>query len=57
MEQVEGGDLVVNRGNELRHKEGSTDRDLNALQSYDDAIKLAEVVLFWSVSGGKLMNT
>lgn len=42
MEQVEGGDLIVNRGNESRQKEGSTERDLNALHSYDEAIKLAE---------------
>ena len=43
MEQVEGGDLIVNRGNETRQKEGSTERELNALHSYDEAIKLAEV--------------
>ena len=43
MEQVEGGDLVVNRGNESRPKDGSTERDLNALHSYDGALKLAEV--------------
>lgn len=52
MEQVGGGDLIVNRGNESRQKEGSTSRDLNALQSYEDAIKLAEVtftLLFWHI--------
>lgn len=43
MEQVEGGDLIVNRGNESRPKEGTTERDLNALQSYEEAVKLAEV--------------
>lgn len=43
MEQVEGGDLIVNRGNESRPKEGSAQRDLNALQSYEEALKLAEV--------------
>ncbi|CAE6489627.1 unnamed protein product [Rhizoctonia solani] len=42
MDQVEGGDLTVNRGNETRQKEGSTDRELNALHSYEEAIKLAE---------------
>ncbi|CAE6527374.1 unnamed protein product [Rhizoctonia solani] len=42
MEQVEGGDLTVNRGNEARQKEGSTEREMNALNSYDEAIKLAE---------------
>jgi hypothetical protein len=45
MEQVEGGDLIVNRGNESRPKEGSTERDLNAVHSYDEALKLAEVRL------------
>ncbi|KAH7340980.1 maintenance of telomere capping protein 1 [Rhizoctonia solani] len=42
MEQVEGGDLIVNRGNETRPKEGSTTRELNALNSYDEALKLTE---------------
>ncbi|CAE6458247.1 unnamed protein product [Rhizoctonia solani] len=42
MEQVEGGDLTVNRGNEARQKEGSEGRELNALHSFDEAMKLAE---------------
>jgi len=43
MEQVEGGDLVVNRGNESRPKDGtSQERDINAVDGYDAALKLAE---------------
>lgn len=43
MEQVEGGDLVVNRGNVSRPKDGGLqERDLNAVDSYDAALKLAE---------------
>lgn len=43
MEQVDGGDLVVNKGNESRPKE-STDgsRNLNAVDSQDAALKLAK---------------
>ncbi|KAK2462062.1 hypothetical protein APHAL10511_006525 [Amanita phalloides] len=43
MEQVQGGDLVVNRGNESRPKDSSTqERDLNAVDNYDAALKLTE---------------
>jgi hypothetical protein len=43
-QQVEGGDLVVNRGNESRPKDGSSrDRDFNAVYSHDAALKLTEV--------------
>jgi hypothetical protein len=42
MEQVEGGDLIVNRGNESRPKEGSDQRDLNAVDGYEAAVKLAQ---------------
>ncbi|KAF8343926.1 maintenance of telomere capping protein 1 [Cantharellus anzutake] len=42
LEQVEGGDLVVNRGNESRPKSESTRRELNAADNLDIAIKLAE---------------
>ena len=48
MEQVEGGDLVVNKGNESRLKESdSTDpgREMNAVEGYDAALKLALVCL------------
>ncbi|KAH9937436.1 maintenance of telomere capping protein 1 [Fomitopsis serialis] len=43
MEQVEGGDLVVNRGDESRPKE-STDgkRELNAVEGFEAALKLAQ---------------
>ena len=44
LEQVEGGDLVVNRGNESRPKEGASDRrDLNVVEGYDAALKLSQV--------------
>jgi len=41
MEQVEGGDLIVNRGNESKPKESSY-RDLNAADDYEMAIKLCQ---------------
>ncbi|EJF66480.1 hypothetical protein DICSQDRAFT_123147 [Dichomitus squalens LYAD-421 SS1] len=46
MEQVEGGDLVVNRGDESRPKD-TTDskRELNAVDGYDAALKLAQANL------------
>lgn len=44
MEQVEGGDLVVNRGDESRPKDAADNqRDLNAVDGYDAALKLAQV--------------
>jgi len=43
MEQIKGGDLVVNRGNEAKPKEGGDVRELNAAQSYSQAIKVAKV--------------
>ena len=45
MEQVEGGDLIVNRGNESRPKETSSDsvRELNVVDGYEAACKLAQV--------------
>lgn len=44
MEQVEGGDLVVNRGNESRPKDTSDlSRDINAVEGYEAALKLAQV--------------
>jgi len=42
MEQVEGGDLVVNRGDESRPKSTGTERDFNAIEGYDPAYKLAQ---------------
>jgi hypothetical protein len=44
MEQVEGGDLIVNRGDESRPKESDTQgRNLNAVEGYEAALKLAQV--------------
>lgn len=44
MEQVEGGDLVVNRGDESRPKDAPAEkRDLNAVDGLDAALKLAQV--------------
>ncbi|CCM02176.1 uncharacterized protein FIBRA_04255 [Fibroporia radiculosa] len=46
MEQVEGGDLVVNRGDESRPKESSdSKRELNAVEGLEAAIKLAQANL------------
>ncbi|PPQ63503.1 hypothetical protein CVT24_004730 [Panaeolus cyanescens] len=42
LEQVEGGDLIVNRGNESRPKDGAQGRDLNAVDGYDTALKLSQ---------------
>lgn len=46
MEQIEGGDLIVNRGNETKPKESEAadpKRDLNAVDDYDAALKLSQV--------------
>jgi len=46
MEQVEGGDLIVNRGNESRPKESvDTPRDLGAVEGFEAASKLAQANL------------
>ncbi|KAJ7293252.1 maintenance of telomere capping protein 1 [Mycena rebaudengoi] len=46
MEQVEGGDLIVNRGDESRPKESSeTTRDLNTVEGFEAALKLAQANL------------
>jgi len=45
MEQVEGGDLVVNKGEESKPKEaskGQTGRDLGPVEGFDAALKLAQ---------------
>ncbi len=40
MEQVDGGDLIVNKGNESRPKDGTVEgRELNAVEGYDAAVK------------------
>lgn len=45
MEQVEGGDLIVNRGEESRLKDTSSDstREMNAVEGYEAGYKLAQV--------------
>jgi hypothetical protein len=44
MEQVEGGDLIVNRGDESRPKKSDTEgRDFNSVEGYEAALKLAQV--------------
>ncbi|KAF9243889.1 maintenance of telomere capping protein 1 [Melanogaster broomeanus] len=46
MEQVEGGDLIVNRGQESRPKDSSDSaRDLNIVEGYEAALKLAQANL------------
>ncbi|KAJ7129998.1 maintenance of telomere capping protein 1 [Mycena crocata] len=46
MEQVEGGDLIVNRGDESRPKESmDTVRDLNSVEGFQAASKLARANL------------
>ena len=46
LEQVQGGDLVLNRGNESRPKEGASDRrELNVVEGYEAALKLSQVCL------------
>ncbi|EPS99107.1 hypothetical protein FOMPIDRAFT_1037151 [Fomitopsis schrenkii] len=43
LEQVEGGDLVVNRGDESRPKETTAGkRELNAVEGFEAALKLAQ---------------
>lgn len=55
LEQVEGGDLVVNRGNESRPKEGASDRrDLNVVDGYEAALKLSQV--FFSIFAKSLIS-
>jgi hypothetical protein len=46
MEQIEGGDLVVNRGDETKPKgseESDPKRDLSAVDDYETALKLSQV--------------
>ncbi|KAF5377601.1 hypothetical protein D9615_005167 [Tricholomella constricta] len=42
MEQVEGGDLVVNRGDESRPKATGSERNFNTVEGYEAAHKLAQ---------------
>lgn len=45
MEQVEGGNLIVNKGNESvpKEKPGASGRNMNAVDNKEEAIKLARV--------------
>jgi hypothetical protein len=47
MEQVEGGDLIVNRGDESKPRETGSDpsRDINAVEGYEAAFRLAQANL------------
>jgi hypothetical protein len=40
---VEGGDLIVNKGNESKPKDASNTRDINAVEGFEQALKLAQV--------------
>lgn len=42
MEQVEGGDLIVNKGGETKPKEDGR-RDMQAVEGLEAALKLAQV--------------
>lgn len=55
MEQVEGGDLVVNKGHESkpREKGSTTGRNMNSVDGVDAAFKLSEVFserIFYSIT-------
>lgn len=43
MEQVEGGDLVVNKGHESKPREKAAEKNLNAVEGLETAFRLAEV--------------
>jgi hypothetical protein len=43
LEQVEGGDLVVNKGTESKPKEDTNNREINAVEGFEQALKLAQV--------------
>ncbi|KAJ3907760.1 maintenance of telomere capping protein 1 [Lentinula edodes] len=47
LEQVEGGDLIVNRGEESRPKDdaGNAARELNTVEGYEAAVKLSQANL------------
>ena len=48
MEQVEGGDLVVNKGHESKPREKTKEKNLNAVEGLETAFRLAEVRSFVS---------
>ena len=60
MEQVEGGDLIVNRGAESKPKESTgthVARDLNTVDTYEAALKLAQANLDDFVKSNSKTNT
>jgi hypothetical protein len=47
MEQVQGGDLIVNKGNEAKLKDVATDRrNMNLVEGLESAVKLAKASMF-----------
>lgn len=50
MEQIEGGDLVVNKGFESKPRESDAPRNLNAVEGLETAFRLAEVIVFSTVA-------
>ncbi|KAJ7785963.1 maintenance of telomere capping protein 1 [Mycena metata] len=60
MEQVEGGDLIVNRGDESRPKQAvdsDAPRDLNAVDGYEAAAKLAQANLDELIKSNKAASS
>ncbi|KAH9075785.1 maintenance of telomere capping protein 1 [Lactarius deliciosus] len=45
LEQVEGGDLIVNKGNESKPRVTTSGRDLNTVEGFEQALKLAQANL------------
>ena len=56
MEQVEGGDLIVNKGRESKPRENGAQRDMNAVEGLDTAFRLAEVICFHYTSTAMLYS-
>lgn len=46
MEQIEGGDLVVNKGFESKPRESGAPRNLNSVEGLETAFRLAEVNIY-----------
>lgn len=43
MEQVEGGDLIVNKGNESKPRETGAEKNMNPVEGLETAFRLAQV--------------
>lgn len=50
MEQVEGGELMVNKGYESKPREKGSERNMNAVEGLETALRLAEVRLIHRLS-------